>query len=549
MAELALKFVTLLVDELKPHAINGLKATYLFHKRCDQLATILESTSTRSLIRDLVDLARKDERDWNSFLSMCALVEEAHSLVLAARVPERTMLQYLKLALDMGSVNRRMKQAIRNQGMVRIQSGLQGVQTGQNNSSNFPPSYSGAQKVAQQRAIGVVRMRPASTPQVHPRFVDYRDFVADLNDSLRGNRRVGVLGMPGVGKTTVVNSFFVQQESRYHMAIRLVVGRTPNVKQLLRSAYVKFNPDMTVPISEGELLDHLRSQFSESGKLSVLLFLDDAWEMQHWRDLDFATHQGCHINSRLIITTRDGGVIREDGLLIDEFEEKRLVPLGFDDARDLLLRHACNGEPPQADSSLVVELVKNCHGLPNTISLVGSLLRDCPENKWGNVLQELKRMPSESSEDLHLKIREVVNLSYDALEPAMRHCMRIWAAFPEDHRVHREYLISIWSTQMPIVSMQSWEQASVYLDTLVHRSLIMHDEQENAYHVHDTVWHFMSQECEEEQLTEQQCRSMFKPSGALEIRQKGLLILCLFCHTSNCCSVWDCTACFRRFDP
>ncbi|KAH9696839.1 Disease resistance protein [Citrus sinensis] len=225
---------------------------------------------------------------------------------------------------------------------------------------------------------------------------------------------IGVYGMPGVGKTTLVENVArlaeeAEEDKRFDQMVFSEVSRTPDVKKIQReiAEQIGLTLDKETEFARASML---YAQLKKSRK--ILVILDNVWTELHLKDVGIPfgdEHKGC----KVLLTTRGRDLLSRMGSeanfsieILNEEEAWRLfeVKLGND---DLIPRM----------KSTATHIVKECGGLPIAIEPIAKALRNKTESEcWKNALHEL-RMPTENNFHRELgKAYTAIKLSYDALK-------------------------------------------------------------------------------------------------------------------------------------
>ncbi|XP_047960427.1 probable disease resistance protein At4g27220 [Salvia hispanica] len=256
---------------------------------------------------------------------------------------------------------------------------------------------------------------------------------------------VGVYGMGGVGKTTLVkhiNNRLVQQSHR--RVFWITVSREFSVTSLQDKIARLLGVDLVDEDNEGRRAARLHSAFSRM-KNSVLI-LDDVWEY-----IDML-RVGCHISvecCRLIITTRSLKVCRQircqEVILVEK--------LGNDEAWKLFNETLGN---EIALGSQVEEIAKSvaklCDGLPlGIISVAGSMRGEASVHTWKNALSELKECVVRQEGMGEDEVFKVLKYSFDQLNRSnqsqnneyntLQLCLLYCSLYPEDYQILKEDLV------------------------------------------------------------------------------------------------------------
>jgi ATPase subunit of ABC transporter with duplicated ATPase domains len=160
---------------------------------------------------------------------------------------------------------------------------------------------------------------------------------------------VGIVGMPGIGKTTVAKALLDELQHSFETRI-ITVGQKPDEQELLSRVWKDLKPNDCLP---PELTKDFFDAYQACKKLReiigagtesrrTLLLLDDVWTAKQVRDLDFVTLYGGA--NRLVVTTRDESTLSMRDQ--DEHHREWVPALSDENACQLLCYHAFRYEEP-----------------------------------------------------------------------------------------------------------------------------------------------------------------------------------------------------------
>ncbi|KAK2997671.1 hypothetical protein RJ639_018963 [Escallonia herrerae] len=272
---------------------------------------------------------------------------------------------------------------------------------------------------------------------------------------------ISILGMSGIGKTTLAGNLFHDPAVVHHFDYQTWVCVSQvgnNVREFLKALMKNaMEGDETTEEIRHKIYRILKSQ-------RYLIVLDDVWETEWLENLDRFLPKNA-LGSRVILTTQIEGV----ALTVNP-SPHNLKLLSPESSWELLSKRVFQGQecPPELKVP-GSDIAKQCGGLPLAIVVIaGVLLRKEKTVRWWS------RVSSRVGDFLGGD-REIFKISYENLPYYLRPCFLYFGQYPADSEISSWLLMKLWVAEGFIPrkeGMQAEEVAEDYLEDLVGRNLI-----------------------------------------------------------------------------
>ena len=322
--------------------------------------------------------------------------------------------------------------------------------------------------------------RPPTTclvnePCVYGRDKDEKMIVDLLLRDGGSESKVGVVpivGMGGVGKTTLARLVFNDETIKQYFTLRSWVCVSDEFDIIrITKAILDSITSQTTALSD---LNQLQVKLSDAlaGK-RFLLVLDDVWNKNYgdWVLLRSPFSTGA-AGSKIIVTTRDAEVAR---MMAGSDNYHYVKALSYDDCWSVFVQHAFENRNICAHPSLEVigkKIVQKCGGLPLAAKTLGGLLRSkSKDDEWEDVLySKIWNFPDKESD-----ILPALRLSYHYLPSHLKRCFAYCSIFPKDYEFDKKELVLLWMAegliqQSPKGKKQMEDMGSDYFCELISRS-------------------------------------------------------------------------------
>ncbi|KAL2513524.1 putative disease resistance RPP13-like protein 1 [Forsythia ovata] len=290
---------------------------------------------------------------------------------------------------------------------------------------------------------------------VYGRDEDKRKIIDELFSPSRtvseGNTSViSIVGIPGIGKTTLAQFIYNDDEVKEHFNLRIwiFVSRDFKAKRIIKAAIESSSGNKCDLVDLEGLQCELWKSLNDK---KYLLMLDDVWteDQDEWDQLRPLFCCGVD-GSKVLVTTCSQKVAL---VLGNSNTSYRLKGLSEDDCFNIFRKRAFFTQTEEENNpnlrGIGKELMRKCGGTPLAAKILGGLMSfKREESNWLYMLKsDLWNLDVYRS-----KFIPALLLSYLHLPSHLKHCFAFCSIFPKNFEIKREKLIHMWMAQGLILS-------------------------------------------------------------------------------------------------
>ncbi|CAL5323994.1 unnamed protein product [Camellia sinensis] len=254
---------------------------------------------------------------------------------------------------------------------------------------------------------------------------------------------VPIVGMGGVGKTTLAQMVYNDDMIRKHFEIKawVYVSEDFDIMRVTKAIL----ESVTSQPCNFDTLDQVQVQLKQilDGK-KFLIVLDDFWNKKHsdWSSFKSPFNDEAR-GSEVMVTTRNTDV----ALMLGTVKYHHLKQLSMDDCWSVFAQNAFENTIMEASPNLVSigrKIVEKCGGLPLAARTLGGLLRSkLRDDEWEDVLNSKMWELSDQESDILPALR----LSYHHLPSHLKKCFAYCSIMPKNITFSEEGLVLLWMAE------------------------------------------------------------------------------------------------------
>ncbi|XP_040361382.1 probable disease resistance protein At4g27220 isoform X2 [Rosa chinensis] len=298
---------------------------------------------------------------------------------------------------------------------------------------------------------------------------------------------VGVYGMGGVGKTTMVKHVGAQacKNGIFDRVIMAVVSQNPNFEKIQGTLAEQLGFKLWEETEIGRIA-RLNKEIMRREKL--LIILDDVWGRTELSNIGIPIYkelQKC--KSKVLLTTR----IRNVCHAMECQKRVTLTVLSKEDSWTLFVTKARRSFESTKFEDVARRVAGECRGLPIALIAVARALGDKDLAEWEKAAQRLEKSQI-ANPDHDEDAFKCIRLSYDYLKHEdHKSCFLLCCLYPEDHDIRLENLFKYAIGKGLFRDAETIEEARGTADSVVKylkdSSLLLDSEKKGCVKMHDVI--------------------------------------------------------------
>ncbi|KAF8728739.1 hypothetical protein HU200_018016 [Digitaria exilis] len=304
---------------------------------------------------------------------------------------------------------------------------------------------------------------------------------------------VSVVGVGGLGKTTLAKTVFDKLKVRFQGTAFVSVGQNPDINRVFKDILYELDKQNHSTIHSMSLGSTQLIQLIQDlpDKKRYLIVIDDIWDTQWWETIRLALDQNC-CGSRIITATRNLDVAKKAGNNV-----YHLDPLSDENSKKLFCTRIFGLEgtcPQNQPFDVPNKILQKCNGIPLAIITIASLLAGKPREEWSTVYDSIGFSYKDNGDAKNTA--RILSFSYYDMPPHLRTCLLYLSVFPEDYIIRKNILIRMWIAEGFVRTERVadlFDLGEKYFNELINRSMIQPVEIEgikglvDGCRVHDMV--------------------------------------------------------------
>ncbi|KAF8019419.1 hypothetical protein BT93_G0179 [Corymbia citriodora subsp. variegata] len=272
-------------------------------------------------------------------------------------------------------------------------------------------------------------------PSLHETVEEILGFLRERNV-----KSIGLWGMVGIGKTTIMQNLNNNEEveKMFDIVIWVSVSKAWSIEKVQYAITRRLKLKVEGGVNTVETAQLISNKL---GGMRYLLLLDEVWDPLHLHEIGIPNNGK---DSKVVIASRFFESCRK--MNVDELVHMKR--LSNSDAYKMFEEKVGRIIINPNIIPIAKLMVKECSGLPLLIDKVARTFRNKKNiHLWRDGLRSLRRWPSIQSEGLD-EVLEFLQFCYEDLdEKDKKDCFLYGALFPEERDIFVDYLMDCWKVE------------------------------------------------------------------------------------------------------
>ncbi|KAH9753099.1 Disease resistance protein [Citrus sinensis] len=349
-----------------------------------------------------------------------------------------------------------------------------------------------------------VSYRPAPKSTEYMPVKDYEAFDSrtkvfqDVVDALKDDsfKIIGVYGMGGVGKTTLVKQVRkqVMEDKLFDKVVMAEVTQTPDHHKIQDK--LAFDLGMEFDLNENEFQRASRLCQRLKQEKRLLIILDNIWTKLEfdkvgipYGDVDEKDREDDRSRRTIILTSRSRDLLCND---MNSQKNFWIDALSKDEALQLFEKIVGDSKKTYDFQPTADEIVEKCGGLPVALRTVASALKNKSLASWKDALNQLRSSNLREIRGMDADVYSSIKLSYDFLESdEAKSLFLLCTLFGEGHPIYVHYLLRYGMGLGLFRNVYTLEAArnrvDALIDSLKASCLLLDGDAEDEAKMHDVI--------------------------------------------------------------
>ncbi|KAH7660239.1 P-loop containing nucleoside triphosphate hydrolase protein [Dioscorea alata] len=298
---------------------------------------------------------------------------------------------------------------------------------------------------------------------------------------------IGLCGMGGVGKTTLVKDIAKQakEQSLIGEVVMVTISQNIDLKRIQTVIAESLGMKLEEESVEARAFK-LERRFRGTEK-KVMVILDDLWERLNLSDVGIQLPEMA-ATCKVMITTRNNYVCER--MSCREIIELKI--LSDEESWNLFKSRAGDAMESPTIRKLAQKVARECAGLPLALVVLGTALKDKSFETWDAVLMRLKRSKEVDLPGVRKQVIQSIKLSFDFLETEVaKYCFLHCCLYPEDWDIRKEELMHMMVGMDLLLDVETLNEAQSRVDLLLDQlkacGLLLRGSGKDFVKMHDVV--------------------------------------------------------------